>query len=97
VPHAGPTREGRATEVQVRPEVQVWPEVTWVGPQAGRPGPGVPVAGAVWDAGSVQLATWILSEANAQAAEIRREAHDRATTSLADARKSLAEAKTEAA
>ena len=85
VSHTGPVREGRATEVQVRPEV------TWVKPQADRPVPGVPAPGQVWDAGSVQLATWILSEANAQAAEIRHEARDDAAASLADAKKEAAE------
>ena len=85
VPHAGPVREGRATEVQVRPEA------TWVQPQADRPVPGVPAPGPVWDAGSVQLATWILSEAHAQAAEIRHEARDDAAASLADAKKEAAE------
>ena len=47
--------------------------------------------GPAWDAGSVQLATWILDEANAQAAEIRHEARDEAAASLADARKEAAE------
>jgi hypothetical protein len=51
----------------------------------------VPVPGALWGAGSVQLATWILDEANAQAAEIRHEARDEAAASLADARKEAAE------
>ena len=60
-------------------------------PQADRPVPGVPAPGQVWDAGSVQLATWILSEANAQAAEIRHEARDDAAASLADAKKEAAE------
>jgi hypothetical protein len=62
-----------------------------VQPQAGRPGPAVPAPGAVWDAGSVQLATWILDEANAQAAEIRNEARGKAAASLADARRKAAE------
>jgi hypothetical protein len=44
-----------------------------------------------WDAGSVELATWILSEANAQAAEIRHEARDDAAASLADAKEEAAE------
>ncbi len=42
--------------------------------------------GPVWDVGSVELAKWILTEANQQAAEIRHEARDQAATSLADAR-----------
>jgi hypothetical protein len=50
----------------------------------GRPDP-------VWDAGSVQLATWILDEANAQAAEIRHEARDEVAASLAEAKKEAAE------
>jgi hypothetical protein len=57
----------------------------------GRPGPGVPAPGPVWDAGSVQLATWILDEANAKAAEIRHEARNEAAASLADAREQAAE------
>jgi hypothetical protein len=40
----------------------------------------------VWDAGSVELATWIISEANQQAADIRHEARDQVAVSLADAR-----------
>jgi hypothetical protein len=42
--------------------------------------------GPVWDAGSVQLATWIISEANQHAADIRHEARDEAATSLAGAK-----------
>jgi hypothetical protein len=45
----------------------------------------------VWDAGSVELAGWILSEANAHAAEIRHEARDQAAASLADAKKEAAD------
>jgi hypothetical protein len=45
-----------------------------------------PGAVPVWDAGSVQLASWIISEANQHAAEIRHEARDLATTSLAGAK-----------
>jgi hypothetical protein len=44
-----------------------------------------------WDAGSVELAGWILSEANAHAAEIRHEARDQAAASLADAKSEAAE------
>jgi hypothetical protein len=40
----------------------------------------------VWDAGSAQLASWIISEANQAAAEIRHEARDQAATSLAGAK-----------
>jgi hypothetical protein len=45
----------------------------------------------VWDGGSAQLASWILTEANQQAAEIRHEARDQATTSLTDAKQEAAE------
>jgi len=45
----------------------------------------------LWDAGSVELAGWILSEANAHAAEIRHEARDEAAASLADAKKEAAD------
>jgi hypothetical protein len=45
----------------------------------------------VWDAGSVELATWIISEANQQAADIRHEARDQMTASLADAKQEAAE------
>ncbi len=45
----------------------------------------------VWDAGSVELATWIISEANQQAADIRHEARDQVAVSLADARQEAAE------
>ena len=56
---------------------------SWPGGQAA-PGPG-------WDAGSVELAGWIVSEANAHAAEIRHEARDQVAASLADAKKEAAE------
>jgi hypothetical protein len=45
----------------------------------------------VWDAGSVELATWIISEANQQATEIRHEARDQMAASLADAKQEAAE------
>jgi len=45
----------------------------------------------VWDAGSVEVASWILSEAKALAAEIRHEARDEVAASLADAKKEAAE------
>jgi len=45
----------------------------------------------LWDAGSVELAGWIVSEANAHAAEIRHEARDLAAASLADAKKEAAD------
>jgi hypothetical protein len=40
----------------------------------------------VWDAGSVELATWIINEANQQATEIRHEARDDAAAARAEAR-----------
>jgi hypothetical protein len=45
----------------------------------------------VWDAGSAQLATWIISDANDQAAGILDEAREQATTSLEDAKQHAAE------
>jgi hypothetical protein len=45
----------------------------------------------IWDTGSSQLADWIIADANQQAAEITREARDRATSSLADAQQEAAE------
>jgi hypothetical protein len=45
----------------------------------------------LWDASSVELAGWIVSEANAHAAEIRHEARDQAAASLADAKKEAAD------
>src|ERR1700722_5897026 len=47
--------------------------------------------GQVWDAGSVELATWIISEANQQAADIRHEARDQMAAMLADAKQEAAE------
>jgi hypothetical protein len=44
----------------------------------------------VWDAGSVELATWIISEANQQATEIRHEARDQVAASLAEAKQEAA-------
>jgi len=62
------------------------------GPPAPVPAPvPPPVPAPVWDAGSVELAGWILSEANAHAAEIRHEARDQAAASLADAKKEAAD------
>ena len=66
---------------------------SWPGGPAGPvPAPvPAPVPPPVWDAGSVELAGWILSEANAHAAEIRHEARDQAAASLADAKKEAAD------
>ena len=61
---------------------RVRPEVDRV-PQAGRV---QPAQGQVWDAASVELATWIISEANQQATEIRHEARDDAATARSDAK-----------
>src|SRR4029453_8681386 len=65
---------------------RVWPEVDRIR-EAGR----VQAAqGQVWDAASVELATWIISEANQQATEIRHEARDDAATARADAKQEAA-------
>ena len=45
----------------------------------------------IWDAGSSQLADWIIEDANQRAAEITREARNQASNSLADAQKEAAE------
>ncbi len=45
----------------------------------------------IWDAGSSQLADWIIEDANQQAAEITRQARNQASNSLADAQKEAAE------
>jgi len=45
----------------------------------------------IWDAGSSQLADWIIEDANQQAAEITRQARDQASNSLADAQQEAAE------
>jgi hypothetical protein len=58
---------------------------SWPGGQA------APVPAPAWDAGSVELAAWIIAEANAQATEIRHEARDQAAASLADAKKEAAD------
>jgi hypothetical protein len=70
----------------------------WMSPPpraaAGHPAPAAPSPpgrGPVWDAGSVEVASWILSEAKALAAEIRHEARDEVSASLADAKKEAAE------
>src|SRR5215470_2002112 len=82
VPRHGPVPQPGATGVMER----VWPEVDRVR-EAGR----VQAAqGQVWDAASVELATWIISEANQQATEIRHEARDDAATARADAKQEAA-------
>lgn len=45
----------------------------------------------VWDAGSSQLADWIIEDANEQAAEIFRQARSQASSSLANAQQEAAE------
>jgi hypothetical protein len=45
----------------------------------------------IWDAGSSQLANWIIEDANEQAAEIFRQARSHASSSLADAQREAAE------
>jgi hypothetical protein len=62
---------------------------SWPGGQAA-PVP-APVPAPAWDAGSVEVAAWIIAEANAQATEIRHEARDQAAASLADAKKEAAD------
>lgn len=64
-----------------------------VRPEAGRvreAGRGQSDQGQVWDAASVELATWIISEANQQATEIRHEARDDAATARTDAKQEAA-------
>jgi hypothetical protein len=82
VPRHGPVLQHGATGVmeRVRPEAGAVRE-------AGR---GQSAPGQVWDAASVELATWIISEANQQATEIRHEARDDAATARADAKQEAA-------
>jgi hypothetical protein len=82
VPRHGPVARPGATGVMER----VGPEVDRV-----RAAGLVQTAqGQVWDAASVELATWIISEANQQATEIRHEARDDAATARADAKQEAA-------
>jgi len=81
-----PVLRGRVAEVYDRPRppappTRPQPAQTWQQPAPVRPEPVQ-----VWDAGSVQLATWIISEANQHAADIRHEARDEVATSLAGAK-----------
>ena len=82
VPRHGPVVQQGATGVMER----VRPEVDRVR-EAGRV---QSAQGQVWDAASVELATWIISEANQQATEIRHEARDDAATARADAKQEAA-------
>jgi len=77
MPRRGPMRQERPAGVIDR----VRPGADWLQPERVQ----------VWDAGSVELATWIISEANQQAADIRHEARDQMAASLADARQEAAE------
>jgi len=88
-----PVIRGRVAEVYDRPRpparpTRSQPAQTWQQPPPGwqQPAPVRPAPVQVWDAGSVQLATWIISEANQHAADIRHEARDEVTTSLAGAK-----------
>ena len=82
VPRHGPVLQQGATGVMERgrPEVDVVPVVNRVQASPGQ----------IWDAGSVELATWIISEANQQATEIRHEARDEAATARAAAKQEAA-------
>ena len=82
VPRHGPVLQQGATGVmeRVRPEVDRVREAGRVQSDQGQ----------VWDAASVELATWIISEANQQATEIRHEARDDAATARADAKQEAA-------
>jgi hypothetical protein len=82
IPRHGPVLQHGATGVmeRVRPEVDRVREA----------GPGQSAQGQVWGAASVELATWIISEANQQATEIRHEARDDAATARADAKQEAA-------
>jgi hypothetical protein len=82
VPRHGPVARQGATGVMER----VGPEVDRVR-EAGLV---QSAQGQVWDAASVELATWIISEANQQATEIRHEARDDAATARADAKQEAA-------
>ena len=78
VPRPGPALQQGATGVMER----VWPEAGRV-PEVSRV---QPAQGQVWDTASVELATWIISEANQQATEIRHEARHDAAAARADAK-----------
>jgi hypothetical protein len=92
-PPPQPVIRGRVAEVIDRtrppaPPTRPQPARTWQQPAQTwqQPAPVPPEPVQVWDAGSVQLATWIISEANQHAADIRHEARDEAATSLAGAK-----------
>ena len=60
----------------------------WAQPDAGY---AQPAREQIWDAGSSQLADWIIEDANQQAAEITRAARNQASNSLAEAQQEAAE------
>ena len=60
----------------------------WAQPDAGY---AQPAREQIWDAGSSQLADWIIEDANQQAAEITRAARNQASNSLAEAHQEAAE------
>jgi hypothetical protein len=82
VPRHGPALQQGASGVMER----VWPEAGRVS-EVSRV---QPAQGQVWDPASVELATWIIAEANQQATEIRHEARDDAATARADAKQEAA-------
>jgi hypothetical protein len=82
VPRHGPALQQAATGVMER----VWPEGDRV-PEVSRV---QSAQGQIWDAASVELATWIITEANQQATEIRHEARDDAATARAHAKQEAA-------
>jgi hypothetical protein len=94
-----PSWPGRPGPGALHPDHPSWPgrpDPRWAAAEAALREddyPSWPRAGQepLWDAGSVELAGWILSEANAHAAEIRHEARDQAAASLADAKKEAAD------
>jgi hypothetical protein len=64
-----------------RPEAAWAPPADWAPPQDEQ----------VWDGASAELATWIIDEANQQAAEIRGQARERMSASIAGAEQEAAE------
>jgi hypothetical protein len=104
---AAPSWPGRPGPGALHPDHPSWPgrpDPRWAAAEAalraddypswpgGQPAPvPAPVPAPAWDAGSVEVAAWILAEANAQATEIRHEARDEAAASLADAKKEAAD------
>jgi hypothetical protein len=75
--HAAPVMQDTITDV-----------ANWAQPDVGY---GQPAREQIWDAGTSQLADWIIEDANQQAAEITRQARDQASTSLAHAQQEAAD------